>query len=508
MRALLDTNIVIHREASRAVNPDIGVLFRWLDRLGYQKCVHPLSIGEFETHKDPKTKQTLSIKLEAYERIRAPAPLHPTVEAVARKIDTSENDRIDTLLLNEVYCDRVDILVSEDKKIHVKAARLGLAGRVFRIEAFLEKVTSENPELTDYKVLSVRRRRFAEVDVNDPFFDTFRADYAGFDAWYNRKADEECYVCTEATGVTAFLYVKVEDEREPYPDISPTFGRKRRLKIGTFKVVANGHRLGERFLKIVFDNAMRNKVEEVYVTMFDRQPEQRRLIELISRFGFVHHGSKSSATDEELVYTRDMSRVADLQNPRATFPYFSRISRAFLVPIYPKYHTELFPDAILRGEDPQGFKDSIPHRNAISKVYISRSIFRDLKPGDVLIFYRTKTEGKSAYYSSVTTTIGIVEDVILGFETSDDFIAACRKRSVFSDAELLKHWNYNPKSRPFVVNFLYVYTFPNRLNLSELIRLGVIAGPDKVPRGFEQISGDQLNVILKESRTDDRIAVD
>ena len=30
MRALLDTNIVIHREATTAVNQDIGTLFKWL----------------------------------------------------------------------------------------------------------------------------------------------------------------------------------------------------------------------------------------------------------------------------------------------------------------------------------------------------------------------------------------------------------------------------------------------------------------------------------------------
>jgi hypothetical protein len=38
MRVLFDTNILIHREASVAVRQDIGRLFRWLDKLGYEKC--------------------------------------------------------------------------------------------------------------------------------------------------------------------------------------------------------------------------------------------------------------------------------------------------------------------------------------------------------------------------------------------------------------------------------------------------------------------------------------
>jgi len=40
-RALLDTNILIHREARTVVRDDIGTLFRWLDELRYEKLVHP-----------------------------------------------------------------------------------------------------------------------------------------------------------------------------------------------------------------------------------------------------------------------------------------------------------------------------------------------------------------------------------------------------------------------------------------------------------------------------------
>ena len=36
MRALLDTNILIHREAAVVVVQNIGLLFKWLDRLHYE----------------------------------------------------------------------------------------------------------------------------------------------------------------------------------------------------------------------------------------------------------------------------------------------------------------------------------------------------------------------------------------------------------------------------------------------------------------------------------------
>ena len=39
MKVLLDTNIIIHREASRIFNVDIGVLFRWIDKGKYTNIV-------------------------------------------------------------------------------------------------------------------------------------------------------------------------------------------------------------------------------------------------------------------------------------------------------------------------------------------------------------------------------------------------------------------------------------------------------------------------------------
>lgn len=33
VRILLDTNIIIHRETERIINPDIGKLFNWLDKI-------------------------------------------------------------------------------------------------------------------------------------------------------------------------------------------------------------------------------------------------------------------------------------------------------------------------------------------------------------------------------------------------------------------------------------------------------------------------------------------
>jgi hypothetical protein len=502
-RALLDTNILIHREARTVVRDDIGPLFRWLDELKYDRLVHPDSLTEIRKHADPDTVRTLERKLQSYKVLLSKAPDTAEVSKL-RSEDKTPNDTIDTSLLAELAANRVDILITEDRAIHRKAIRLDMSPRVFTIDAFIEKATVENPSLTDYKVLSVKKVLFAEVDVQDPFFDSFRVDYPGFDGWFNRKADESAYVCwSEKDEILAFLYLKRENENEDYGDIKPRFSAARRMKIGTFKVITNGYKLGERFLKIVFDNALRSSVEEIYVTVYPRTVDQNRLIQLLQEWGFGYHGIKGV---EEHVYVRDFRPRVDSDDPRRTFPFVAASSKKFVVPIYPEYHTELLPDSILKTEDPDSFEDNKPNRNALSKVYISRSFERGLRRGDLIVFYRTKSPDGPAFYTSVATTIGVVQEVIEHITDLATFLLLCRKRSVFTDAELEKFWNWNRNNRPFVVNFLFVYSLPKRPNLKKLDEIGFVKA-DSVPRGFQQVTDDSFNRLLEVSDADSRFIV-
>jgi len=502
MKALLDTNIIIHRETYKIVNQDIGILFKWLDKGKYTKCIHPITVEELLKNSNKQTVDTLKVKLESYYLLQTVAPLSEDVKIISGKIDNNLNDRNDSRLINEVYSDRVDILITEDKKIHKKAELLNISDRVFNIDSFLEKVVSENPDLVNYKVLSVTKKHFGEINLKDSFFDSFREDYVGFDRWFNKKSDEIAYVTHNMGNILSFLYLKAEDETENYVDIEPAFVPKRRLKIGTFKVISNGVRLGERFLKIIFDNALRFKVEEIYVTIFDKRDEQLRLIELLETWGFANRRVKHSDNGDEIVLIRDFKPNFNIKNPKLSFPYISSNTNIFLCPIWPEYHTELLPDSILTTESPFNFVENEPHRNAISKAYISRSWEKGLKCGDLIIFYRT-----GGMYKSVVTTIGIVESVILNIKDEAEFILKSRKRSIFPDDELKKWWNFNPNNRPFIVNFIYSYSFSKRLNLEQLITFGVIKNIESVPRGFEKISKEQFNTIIRESKSDESIII-
>jgi predicted nucleic acid-binding protein len=506
MQVLLDTNVLIHREARTVVREDIGLLFRWLDRLKHQKLVHPVSLDEIKKHADPGVVDTLTKKLGSYEVFKTLSADTAGI-ALIRREDVTENARNDTSLLAEVAAERVDLLITEDRGIHRKADRLGLSARVFTIDSFLEKVTAENPEWADYKVLSARKRLFGEINLADPFFDSFREDYPDFDRWFKRKADETAYVCTAPDGsLLAFLYLKREGPEDNYGDITPPFAKASRIKIGTMKVVANGFKLGERFLKIVFDNALQYGVDEIYVTLFRRTSDHDKLALLLDDWGFRQHGTKAaSGGRHELVYVRPFRRAVNTTDPRVTYPFVAGATRKFIVPIYPEYHTELLPDSILRTESPADFVEDRPNRNAISKVYISRSYERDLKRGDLIVFYRTKSDQAPAFYTSVATTLGVVMDVTTNIKTKAAFIEACRKRSVFTDAELGKFWDYSPGNRPFVVSFLYVHSFPHRPNLKELQALGIIK---EAPRGFVRLQDDAFTALLKAAKADGRLVVD
>lgn len=111
----------------------------------------------------------MTLKLDAYQELKTQAPMAGQVAALAAATDKNENDRVDTALLNEVYQGRVDLLITEDKRLRRKAELLGLGHKVLSINAFLTIATSENPSLIEYKALAVKKVPIGSLDVNNEF---------------------------------------------------------------------------------------------------------------------------------------------------------------------------------------------------------------------------------------------------------------------------------------------------------------------------------------------------
>lgn len=491
-KVLLDTNIIIHRENDRVSNYDIGLLYYWIDKLKLTKVIHPLTEKEINRCGDTKHLEVLKVKLQAYERIYTQAdPTSDFYNCLRNFPDKTENDRVDNQFLYEVYSARVNMLITEDKRMRDKAKVLGLESKVFSIEQFINAATKKYPNLIEYKTLNVKPFRFGDLDQRDPFFNSLRQSYPGFDTWLAKKSEEKVYACHDHTNhILGLLYLKIEEDDENYSDIVPIFSKKRRLKIGTFKTETTGFRLGERFLKITFDNAIRANINEIYVTMY---PNVGGLKELLESWGFTYWGKKG----EEIVLIKNLKKYDATRTPLQNFPLTSTNCNKFILPIYPQYHTTLLPDSILNTEEPLDFITNIAHRYALRKIYITGASTCPAKTGDLVVFYRIGDKERKKY-SSVLTSIGIISQIRTNFQSGSEFLKACENRTVFSPQDLQKWWR-KYSQRLLIIDFLFQETFKHKITLSFLWDENIVSAPNG-PRPFHQLTNEQFDKIINKAR--------
>lgn len=297
---------------------------------------------------------------------------------------------------------------------------------------------------------AIKKERFSKTGLADIFFNSLKDDYPGFEKWYLKKAQNEefAYVLHD-DGIQGFLYLKEENEEDV--SITPTFKKKRRLKVGTFKVNAHGTKLGERFIKIIIDEMYKKSFEEAYVTIF---PKHTELIELVQKYGFRYYGKKESEAGIENVYVKYADVVYNdlfLDYPKINV----KNNKKFLLSIYPKFHTRMFPDSKLKTEKSHHIED-ISFTNSIEKIYLSGAFNLDeYKKGDIVVIYRTRESDGRAWYESVATSICVVEEIkyIDEFKSYDDFLSYCIKYSVFEEDELRDFWEH--KRYPYIIKMLY-----------------------------------------------------
>ena len=305
----------------------------------------------------------------------------------------------------------------------------------------------------------IQKVRIDSLDVENPFFNSLRDDYPGFNSWLSRKGGEDAYVLVDNNQLLGFLYLK--DEEEADDNITPSFGIRRRLKIGTFKINPHGTVLGQRFLSIILRKMLNDGHDFTYVTLF---PRQTGLINLFEKFGFRQWGTKNNG---ELVYFKDLTIFND------SYQNFPRInlktnSQKHLLGIWPDFHTKLFPDSRLTTERKHIVED-LSFTNTSEKIYLCnmRAVLNML-PGDLVTIYRTKDNNR-AEYSSVATSICTVVEVIdiSDFESLNDFLKYCEKGSIFTQRELSAFWEN--KRYPYIIKMLYNAPLQRRIIRKELI---------------------------------------
>lgn len=471
LRFLLDTNVLIPLQDSlQVLEGNLANFVRLASVGGHQLTYHPANIADFERDENIERRKRNLQRIRQYSALNDPAP------CVWNTPETSANDACDNELLYALHCDAVHALVTEDKGIHAKARSRGLAHRVYTIqtaEDWLKRLHETRqivlPNIHDVPLHSLT------PELGGSFFDSLRAGYPsaagrdGFDEWFRRKAREDRHAWVYrgndgALGAICIYQVQTDEVLNDAGEmlLGPA------LKLCTFKVgePVRGRKIGELFLKAAFRFATENRCEHVFITA--NADGQDYLIRVLTDFGFEERGNYRGdivLVKQHPVCHPPTGTVAPTEYVRRYFPHYRSDSavQKFLVPIQPHYHAILFPDyaPIQAGL----FTPTGNVGNAIKLAYLCHAQTKSIRPGDLLLFYRTGDE-------MAVTSLAVVER----FEVSSDgaqIASLVSRRTVYSLAEI----DEMAKKPTKVILFRLIGHFSTTVPYTQLMSDGVVTGP-------------------------------
>ena len=440
MRFLLDTNILLPLEDSQIpLKASLANFVRLAHEHGHQLVYHPASEDDIQRDNNQARRQETLARLRQYTRLqdRLLCPWNTP--------DTRENDASDNEILFALECDAAHALVTEDRGIHDKARARGLGIRVYTIQ------TAEDWLRRLHDLVSVHLPNVEEVSLyrltpllRSEFFSSLRAGYPGFDDWFRESARQNtmAWVTWESQDTLGAICIFKQQANEAITQEGLMLPGQA-LKLSTFKVGAavRGKKIGELFLKAAFRYASANRLEHIFV--HGDRDQHHFLFELLEDFGFVHVGGHLGSDGRDAVYLKKHPAVAPVDHALESFEYLRRYFPhfrdgnsvgKFIVPIRPEFHRILFPDYNSPADRQMAlFQPSNTAGNAIKMAYLCHSQTSGLKPGDVVLFYRSGDE-------RAITSLGIVED----YQTLTDAAAIARlvsRRTVYSmqDIERMAH---------------------------------------------------------------------
>jgi rRNA-processing protein FCF1 len=182
MNLLIDTNIVIPLEPGSAldeeINTEIAINFHNLASLSNNILrIHPAIEYDLSRDKDNDRANIRRKLIKRYKLIPSPPDITLLPIEIIGTPELGSNDYVDNCLLAAVKADAVDFLVTEDKRIHSKAERMGLQSRVL----LLQDAVSLLHDLFDKPPLpppSVMECYVHELDEKDEIFNSLRDDYS------------------------------------------------------------------------------------------------------------------------------------------------------------------------------------------------------------------------------------------------------------------------------------------------------------------------------------------
>lgn len=435
----MDSNVAIKSDPlSQDVEDDYDLALRF-QRLAaegiHRLLVHPSSLTDFARDPDTGRRDLRQRSFGRYTMLEAPPERGALQVSVLGEPPPNSNDAVDQDLLAALLGNAVSFLVTQDDGIHKKARRLGVEDRVLRLSdaiATIESLFVRFPQPPP----SVQRCKAHELDLDDPIWESLRQDYPGFDTWLAgaRQEQRHALVVGDDRAHRAAVCLLKDEPNGEYGIVGPL------LKISTFKVSPdyNGNKYGELLLKAVFDQCATSHVVGIYVTVFDKHAE---LLDVFTAFGFTPIDERSSLGElvlhKRLTWSEEEAAEVTALDFHVRFgPPALRVhgTRPHLIPIEPRWHRLLFPDAEpahLEEETlfsaTQGV-ETHPFGNALRKAYLCHANTRRLAPGDPLLFYRSADE-RAVFVIGVCETVTVSRD-------ADEIAALVGRRTVYTYSQI------------------------------------------------------------------------
>ena len=467
MRILIDTNILINLEDNKVINKQFSEFYRLAITNNCKVLYHPNAIPiDISRDKNTDRKAIIKSKLDKYEKLIDFS--EPTTEFKNHIGGKKINDEIDNKQLYQLSKNYVDVFVTQDNGIHKNAKKIGLQTKVLDVNQILHLLEEQfTIKIPTHPILKEHSIREIESKFDSNFFDSLREDYGGviFDKWLAKclTKNRKCYTLIVNDELQAILIYNVENVEEH--QLKNIFGKA--LKICTLKVsdTAFGIKLGELFLNKMFEYCINQKINHLYLTVYDKQ---EHLIKLLETFGFykIEFKNQQGLIEIQMIKCLEKKQLNVTQNSINIHPFYidnPTISK-FAIPIRPDYYGNLFKDGQLRV--PTLF-DTSPDSvneiqgNTIIKAYISNSKIKNLKQGDLLFFYSSKTNQE-------IEPVGILETIQI-VKNFDELWKIVGKKTVFSQEQLLE--KLNEKGELNVITFRQITYLKKKVKLPKIKQL-------------------------------------
>ncbi|WP_231476472.1 GNAT family N-acetyltransferase [Rhodococcus sp. UNC23MFCrub1.1] len=503
LRFLLDTNAFIAMEPYDGFLEDeldaATTVMRLAQKQGHLLLVHPATRDELGGGANkPRTAQRLA-ELAKFTMV-SESPIAVSLREAAGDSAADTNDHRDLRILAGLHANAAHFLISNDAGLRRRAVRAGIGDRVLTLADAAAMLVDLEPGIAKQPPRVERIDAYA-LDLDQEVFDDLRADYADFTTWIGKvRADSEnraCFVIREVDGTyAAVALVKLVETECVYGFSAPV------SKISTFKVSSRraGNRYGELLLKAVFLAHHANGTSSTYVEVF---PKHERLVDFLKLFGFLKQEELTSR--DELVCVKSYKPASDAEPTMSSFdfhvrygpPAIMRGTSTFVIPIVPRWHSQLFPDVAeeIVLDDQLPFPNFVgattrPWGNAIRKAYLCNAPTNQMKSGDTVLFYRS-------HGAASVTAVGVIEDTFRSY-SSDQILNAVAGRTVYSREAVGELCNH--PSGVLVVLFRQDRLLDPSWSIGELVANSVLKGPPQTVTRVKERGNAWVNSQLVDLR--------